>query len=94
MASDKPDRVRVTLPGGRATELRAPFVRGDSLAGAVVRPEEREGTEEVVSLTEVQKLEAWEGDALKTAGLVVGIGAVTFLALGALASSSGCCLDY
>jgi len=70
VSQDKPSTVRVTLNDGSRFELESPVVSGDSLLGLV--KDESYG-QRAVLLADISKVEIRIGDALKTAGLVVGL---------------------
>jgi hypothetical protein len=65
VAEQQPHKVRLRGQDGTRTELRGPFVRGDSLLGLT------KGDTAGVALNEVQVLEVRRFDWLKTAGLTV-----------------------
>jgi hypothetical protein len=67
---------RVTLRSGERIVLKAPWVDGDSLRGASTA-----GTPRSVALADVGFVEAGRSDGVKTAGLVVGVLAVSFVAV-------------
>ena len=65
VAERQPHEVRLRGQDGARTQLRGPFVRGDSLLGLT------KGDTAGVALTEVQSLEVRRFDWLKTAGLTI-----------------------
>ncbi len=67
---DQPSTIRVTLNDGSRFELDSPVVSGDSLLGLVKDESYRQ---RAVLLADISKVEIRKGDALKTAGLVVGL---------------------
>jgi len=87
LATDNPDKVLVTLVDGRQIELKWPRLVADSLLGtSSVTPNTNETVRVAFPLTEVQEIESRKPDGLKTAALVVGVGALAVLALGAAAA--------
>lgn len=81
----KPERVRVVTVQGHKLELRSPTVAAaDSLIGRLQATASPADTMAAIALRDIQKLEAREGDALKTAGLVLGIVVLSLTAFGAL----------
>ena len=70
VTQDQPSAIRVTLNDGSRFELESPVISGDSLQGLVKTEAYRQ---RAVLLADIARVEIRKGDALKTAGLVVGL---------------------
>ena len=82
---DQPSAIRVTMNDGSRFELESPVVSGDSLLGLA---KSESYAPRGVLLADISRVEIRKGDALKTVGLVVGLGMlfVTIATLGYYAS--------
>jgi hypothetical protein len=86
LAMDNPDKVLVTLVDGRQIELKWPRLVADSLKGTnSVNTTTGQPIWVSFPLVDVMEVEVRRTDGLKTAGLVVGVGAAAALVLGAIA---------
>ena len=85
VTQDHPSAIRVTMNDGSRFELESPVVSGDSLLGLA---KSESYAPRGVLLADISRVEIRKGDALKTVGLVVGLGMlfVTIATLGYYAS--------
>ncbi|MGW8282271.1 MAG: hypothetical protein ACWGON_03120 [Gemmatimonadota bacterium] len=86
LKSKQPDKVRVTMPDGSEFEVVGPRIVADSLIGvAPVTRDSNENPRIAVALGDVRGVEVNETDAVKTVGLLIGLG--TLVALGVAIAS-------
>ena len=71
VTQEQPSAIRVTMKYGSRFELESPVVSGDSLVGLV---KTESYASRGVLLADISRVEIRKGDALKTVGLVVGLG--------------------
>ncbi len=83
LESKRPDKVQVTMANGSKFEILGPRIVADSLIG--VGPLKRVTNENPrisVALSDVRRVAVNETDAVKTVGLLVGLGALVALGVG------------
>ena len=86
VVQDQPSAIRVTMNDGSRFELESPVVSGDSLLGLA---KSESYTQRGVLLADVSRVEIRKGDALKTVGLVVGLG-MLFVGIATLGYYASC----
>ncbi len=88
VTTEHPERVRVTRTDGATLTLHAPFVRGDSLLGIRARglAQPERGDTLGLPLSEVRRVDVRRTNTTGTL-LVVGVGLVAVIVIGACAAS-------
>jgi hypothetical protein len=86
VVQDQPSAIRVTMNDGSRFELESPVVSGDSLLGLA---KSKSFAQRGVLLADISKVEIRKGDALKTVGLVVGLG-MLFVGIATLGYYASC----
>lgn len=80
LESKQPDKVRVTMADGSEFEIVGPRIVEDSLIGvAPVSRESNENPRIAVALSDVWRVEVNETNAVRTVGLLMGLGALVAL---------------